>query len=146
MGIAGDFVHFLETNYFAVGRHHDTNYAEQRFWQDQFLATQPNRYDSARYEPARTPRVTVDYDGAVFQVLAGELWSERCWVYDPAAGTVATVASAACQAKMYSRAACILHAPGPTGKQALLETVLVLVACRTHTNVTCDQPMQLPRI
>ena len=139
MGIAGDFVHFLETNYFGVGRHHDANYAEQRFWQDQFLATQPNQY-----EPARSPRVTIDYDGAVFQVLSGELWSERCWVYDPAASTVATVASAACQAKMYSRAACILHAPGPTGKQALLEIVLVLIACRTQQNMTCDQPIQLP--
>ena len=138
MGIAGDFVHLLENNYFAVGRHHDSDYPEQRFWQDQFLATQSNQY-----EPARKPRVTVDYDGAVFQVLAGELWSDKCWVYDPAAGSLATVASIECQAKMYSKPACILHAPGPTGKRALFESVLVLVdACRTH-NRTCEQAVVL---
>ena len=136
MGIAKDFLYFLETFYFAAGRHHDTSYAEQRFWQDQFLATQSNQW-----EPPKHPRVNIDYEGAIFQVLAGELWADRCWVYDAAADTLASAGSPACEAKMYTAEACILHAPGPLGKKALFEIVMPAVeACRTH-NRTCETPI-----
>ena len=138
MGMAKDFIFFLENSYFAVGRHHDAGYAEQRFWQDQFLATQSNQW-----EPPRQPRVTIDYDGLVFQILAGELWADKCWVYDPATDTLASAASPECEAKMYSIEACILHAPGPLGKQALFENVMPAVeVCRTH-NQSCAAPILL---
>ncbi len=122
-----------------MGRHHDTSYAEQRFWQDQFLATQSNQWEPT----TRHPRVTIDYDGAVFQVLAGELWADKCWMYDPAADMLASAASPECEVRMYSNEACILHAPGPLGKQALFGTVMTAVqACRTHKR-TCDVPIML---
>ena len=137
MGLAKDFIFFYETFYlpWPPPRH--------RLCRAAFLAGPVSRDTVKPVRPPRHPRVRIDDEGAIIQVLACELWAEKCWEYDPAADTLASAGSPECEAKMYSTEACIQHAPGPLGKQALFETVMpAMEACRTH-NQTCDSPMLL---